>query len=181
MARIVLITGGSRSGKSGYAQQAAEALPGAHGFVATCPAVDEEMAERIRKHQERRDPNRWTTMEEPRDLARTIRGADGFAVLLVDCVTLWVNNLMYEEEQHGRVLTEEDAERHCRDLLAACADFSGTVIFVTNEVSMGIVPDNPTARRYRDLVGRCNQILARAADEVILMVCGLPVIVKGGR
>jgi len=181
MARIILITGGGRSGKSGYAQEAAERLPGTRGFVATCPAIDEEMVERIRKHQEARDPSRWTTMEEPCDLAGIFRRAAGFDVLLVDCVTLWVNNLMYEEDRNGRILTEEDAARRCEEMLAAAADFNGTAFFVTNEVSMGIIPDNPTARRYRDLVGRCNQILARAADEVILMVCGLPVIIKGGR
>jgi len=151
------------------------------GFVATCPAIDEEMAERIRRHQDARDPGRWTTIEEPCDLAGVFCKAAGFDVLLVDCVTLWVNNLMYEEEREGRILTEEDAVRRCDDVLAAAADFQGTAIFVTNEVSMGIIPDNPTSRRYRDLVGRCNQILARAADEVVLMVCGLPVTIKDGR
>lgn len=181
MARIVLITGGGRSGKSRYAQDLAERLSGTRGYVATCPPLDEEMVERIRKHQEARDASRWATIEEPCDLTGVLLNAAGFDVLLVDCVTLWMNNLMYEEERNGRILTEEDAERRCEEVLTAAADFHGTAIFVTNEVSMGIIPDNPTARRYRDLVGRCNQILARAADEVILMVCGLPVTIKGGR
>jgi len=180
MARIVLITGGSRSGKSAYAQEMAERLPGARAFVATCPVLDEELAERIRKHKEARDAAHWTTIEEPCDLAGVIRNAPRLDVLLVDCVTLWVNNLMYEAEQAGRLVTEEDAAQRCEDVLAAAADFGGTAIFVTNEVTMGIIPDNPAARRYRDLVGRCNQILAQAADEVILMVCGLPMMIKGG-
>jgi len=180
MARIVLITGGSRSGKSAYAQEMAERLPGARAIVATCPVLDDEMAERIRKHKEARDAAQWTTIEEPCDLAGVIRNAASFDVLLVDCVTLWVNNLMYEEERGGRLLTEEDAAQQCEDVLAAAHEFDGTAIFVTNEVTMGIIPDNPSARRYRDLVGRCNQILAQAADEVVLMVCGLPVTVKCG-
>lgn len=180
MARIVLITGGSRSGKSAYAQVMAERLPGARAFIATCPVLDEEMAERIRKHKAARDATRWSTIEEQCRLAGVIRDAARFDVLLVDCVTLWVNNLMYEAEQAGRLLTEEDAVRRCEEVLAASGEFHGTAIFVTNEVSMGIIPDNPTARRYRDLMGRCNQKLAQAADEVILMVCGLPVKIKGG-
>lgn len=180
MARIVLVTGGSRSGKSAYAQKMAEDLHGRRAFVATCPPVDEEMRARIRRHQEARRGSDWHTIEETIDLANVVRGARGYDVLLIDCLTLWVNNLIYKAEQEGREVEEAEVERRCHDLLAACAEWPGTVIFVTNEVGMGIVPDNPVSRRYRDLVGRCNQVVGAAADTVALLVCGIPVKVKGG-
>src|SRR5512145_183290 len=173
MADTILVTGGSRSGKSSYAQKLAEALPGPRVYLATCPILDEEMAERCRKHQESRSPVAWETIEEETDIAGVLRTNRTHCVILVDCLTLWVNNLMYRAEQAGRMMTEEDITGKCQTLLDACAVFSGTVIFVTNEVGMGIVPDNPLSRRFRDLAGRCNQLIAAQADDVIFMVSGL--------
>ncbi len=185
MARIVLVTGGCRSGKSAHAQKMAEGLPGRRAFVATCPPLDDEMRARIRRHREARersqridDQMEWHTIEEEIDLPGVVRGAQGYEVLLIDCLTLWVNNLMYEAEKEGRQVEEAEVERRCRDLLSACAERPGAVIFVTNEVGMGIVPDNPASRRFRDLAGRCNEVMGAGADEVILLVCGIPMRVK---
>lgn len=178
MAEIILITGGGRSGKSSYAQKMAELLPGPRAYLATCPIIDQEMAERCRKHQEARSKAAWTTIEEERDLAGVLSADRTNRVMLVDCLTLWVNNLMYEAEQNGHMMTEENAAEKCRILLAACAKFSGTIIFVTNEVGMGIIPDNALARSFRDIAGRCNQMIAGHADEVIFMVSGIPLFLK---
>ncbi len=181
MSRIVLITGGGRSGKSAYAQNLAESLRGNRVYVATCPVMDDELAERVRKHKEARSRRQWVTIEEPVALADVLHQATSYQVVLVDCLTLWVNNLMYHAEQSGEALTEEDISDRCRDVLTACSESDGTVIFVTNEVGMGIVPDNPLSRRYRDLAGRCNQEIAARADDVTLMVCGLPLHLKQGK
>ncbi|GAB4344749.1 MAG: bifunctional adenosylcobinamide kinase/adenosylcobinamide-phosphate guanylyltransferase [Candidatus Abyssubacteria bacterium] len=180
MARIILITGGSRSGKSTYAQKLAESLPGARAFVATSPATDAEMRERIRRHRRSRSRSGWHTIEEPVDLAGVLNRADAFDVVLVDCLTLWVSNLMYQAEQDRTKISESVISRKCRELIRACAQRSGHVLFVTNEVGMGIVPDNALARQFRDLAGRCNQTMAAAADEVMLMTCGLPLRLKKG-
>ena len=179
MAKVILITGGSRSGKSAYAQKLAERLPGPRAYVATCPIVDAEMQERVKKHQQERGGQQWDTIEETTALRGVLNDADKYQVMLVDCLTLWVSNLMYEAEQQGCRLAEEKIECLCRDILAACRDRSGTVILVTNEVGMGIVPENEVARRFRDLAGRCNQDMAAGADEVILIACGLPLHLKG--
>jgi adenosylcobinamide kinase / adenosylcobinamide-phosphate guanylyltransferase len=179
MARVILITGGARSGKSDYARRLAEALPGPRAFVATCPPLDDEMRERIRKHRLERVKSDWHTIEEPLEPAKTLWSASGdFAVFLVDCLTLWINNLLYRAEQQGLVLAEEEMERTCDELLAACARVQGTVIFVTNEVGLSIVPENKLSRLYRDLVGTCNQRMARGADEVYLVTCGIPLTLK---
>lgn len=180
MPHIVLITGGSRSGKSTYAQRLAESLPGPRVYVATCPLVDDEIADRIRKHKETRSGCSWDTVEEAVALADALRQASTYEVILVDCLTLWVSNLMYEAEQHGQTLTEEDISDCCQDVLSACCGLDGTVIFVTNEVGMGIVPENAVSRRYRDLAGRCNQEIAAKANDVTLMVCGVPFHLKKG-
>lgn len=178
MGDIILITGGSRSGKSALAQKRAEELPGPRAYVATCPVIDPEMEARIRKHREARHGKGWETIEETVDLAGVIRRAGECRLLLVDCLTLWINNLLYEAERRGERFTEETAAERCRELIAAATAFPGTVIFVTNELGMGIIPENETARRFRDVAGRCNQEIAAAAQTVTLVVSGIPLELK---
>ncbi len=178
MAKIIFVTGGSRSGKSDYAQKLAESLEGPRAYLATCPIIDEEMALRCRKHQEARARAAWDTIEEERDIAGVLNNDRVHKVILVDCLTLWVNNLIYEAELNGHVMTEEGIAEKCRVLLAACEEFSGTIIFVTNEVGMGVVPDSPLGRSFRDMAGRCNQLIAALADEAVFIVSGIPLCLK---
>ena len=177
MASLILITGGARSGKSGYALDRAERCGGKRTFIATSPVTDPEMAERIGHHQEERRGRGWRLIEEQTDLPRAIAGA-GPGVILIDCLTLWVNNLLYRAERQGEALTDTAMNAHCDQLLAACQQRGGTVFFVTNEVGMGIVPDNALARHYRDLIGRANRLLATAANEVVFVCCGIPMFIK---
>ena len=178
MAELILVTGGSRSGKSDHALHMAEALPGPRAFVATCPVVDAEMQERIRKHQQARSSTEWHTIEESLHIANALQDNTKFRVFLVDCLTLWINNLMFQASQDGAVFTEEHMALRCDEVLRACATIKGTVFLVTNEVGSGIVPENEVSRRYRDAVGRCNHIMAEAADRVMLVCCGLPLVLK---
>ncbi|MCL2669515.1 MAG: bifunctional adenosylcobinamide kinase/adenosylcobinamide-phosphate guanylyltransferase [Syntrophaceae bacterium] len=179
MARVILVTGGSRSGKSGYSQARAEALPGPRACLATCPVIDAEMAERVRKHREARQGGGWETIEESHDLAGAINRAADFRVLLVDCLTLWMNNLFYAAELEKRRFTEETMVERARELITSAAAFPGTVFFIANELGMGIVPEEEQTRRFRDCAGRLNQFVAAAADEVVFMVSGLPLVLKG--
>lgn len=179
MHQIILITGGGRSGKSAFAQSLAERLPDRRLFLATGAALDEEMALRIRAHQQARQAASWQTLEEPLKLAEAVRSSREYGVVLVDCLTLWINNLMHAAGQSGRELDEDEVARLCRDAAAACASHPGSVLLVTNEVGLGIVPDNALARRYRDFLGRCNQIFAAAAQTVVFMSCGIPLPLKG--
>lgn len=176
--KLLLVTGGSRSGKSRYAQQRAEAFSGSRLYVATAPVIDREMEQRIRKHQKERKHRHWKTLEAPVELASALESAHQETVVLVDCLTLWVNNLMYEAEQRGTELSEAAIKRRCQELLNACKDHPATIIFVTNETGMGIVPENKISRRFRDLAGRVNQLVAAACDEVVLVVCGQPLTIK---
>jgi adenosylcobinamide kinase / adenosylcobinamide-phosphate guanylyltransferase len=178
MGHIILVTGGGRSGKSAYAQKTAEMLPEPRAFLATCPAIDEEMQERIRIHQASRCERRWHTVEEPLDIAGAIGNALEFKTVVVDCLTLWVNNLLFQAEQAGKSMSESDVACECGRLLAACKTHPGTILFVTNEIGMGIIPENALSRRYRDLVGRCNQIVAEASVHVVLLISGQPVEIK---
>ncbi len=179
MAEIVLITGGSRSGKSAFAQQLAEEHPGTRLFLATCPVTDDEMAERINRHILDRQKVGWDTVEEQVDIAGQLKAAFHYEVILVDCLTLWVNNLMYAAHRDSQTLDEDAMIEKAKSIAAAAGKHPGRVIFVTNEVGLGIVPVNKEARLYRDLVGRCNQQFGKAADRVYLVSCGIPLKIKG--
>ena len=183
MGLIHLVTGGSRSGKSDHARRLAEALPGPRTFIATCPVVDEEIERRVEKHRRARAGAGWATVEEEVEVTRALREAGASGVVVVDCLTLWVNNLMYAAEKAGKVFGEDEMSVRANELVATCRATPAAVILVTNEVGMGIVPDNALARRYRDLVGRCNQVAAAGADRVTLVVSGVPVEIekKGDR
>ncbi|MEW6368365.1 MAG: bifunctional adenosylcobinamide kinase/adenosylcobinamide-phosphate guanylyltransferase [Acidobacteriota bacterium] len=173
MKKVTLITGGSRSGKSRYAQTIAMRYGGTRIFVATAEPVDEEMRARIRKHQAER-AELFTTIEEPYDIGSAIASLPpGTDVAIVDCLTVWLGNLMYRNERCD--VTAPPIQR----LLGILDDPPCDVILVTNEVGMGIVPDSEMARRYRDLAGHLNQAVAQKADRVAFMVSGIPVMIKG--
>ncbi len=170
MGQVILYTGGARSGKSRLAETRAEAL-GAHCvYVATAAAGDEEMSDRIAAHKARRGVQ-WSLIEEPRDLHGALVRSVGQGPRLVDCLTLWLSNLL---------LDDADIEGETQALVDALAVQSDPVIFVTNEVGDGIVPENALSRRFRDAAGRLNQTIAARADEVILVTAGLPLTLKSG-
>ncbi len=178
MGRLILITGGARSGKSDYALQRALQLDGEHFFFATCPVVDPEMDERVRRHKAERKEAEWKTVEEEILLAKRLLELPRHSVCLLDCLTLWVNNLMYAAQKADILFREDEMQEKCEELIGAAGQYGGTLLCVSNEVGLGIVPDNPAARLYRDLVGRCNRLIAGAADEVIFVSCGLPLSLK---
>ncbi len=185
--RFVLVLGGARSGKSSFAERLAAHSGRRVAFVATATASDEEMRERIARHRAAR-PGEWVTIEEPLDLALAVRQAGMLAdVVLLDCITIWLANWMTQEdgiEQHALLpsgkLEDVDALSAVESLLEAVASLpeGKTLIAVTNEVGMGIVPDHALGRAYRDTLGYVNQRLAVAADRVYLMVGGIAVDVK---
>jgi len=168
MQKIILITGGARSGKSRIAEDRVLQLGRPAQYIATAQAWDDEMRARIAEHQARRGAE-WMTTAEPLDLLAALAATDGKGPRLVDCLTLWLTNLM---------LGDHDWRKAGQDLLAALPHQHSPVVFVTNEVGMGIVPDNALARAFRDAAGTLNQWVASAADEVILAVSGLPLKVK---
>ncbi len=180
MRKIFLITGGARSGKSEFARSLAESLEGPRTFVATCPESDDELKARIQKHRARRDPAIWKTLEEKVDLCGALEKLAQEPVILVDCLTLWVANLLKREKALERTITEEMVSAECESLIKKAQGQNGSLIFVSNEVGLGIVPFNPMTRLFRDLAGRCNQTVAAASDHVAFMACGLPMYLKGG-
>ncbi len=180
MGQLILITGGSRSGKSDYAVATAEAIHGLHAFVATCNAQDDEMRERIEKHRQSRNSSIWSTIEEPLQLTTVLKD-NHFDVFLIDCLTLWVSNMMFDASTKGQSLSEVEVADRVSELLQVVSGIPATTICVTNEVGWGIVPEDTVSRLFRDVVGRCNQIVAGAADEVILVSCGIPLKLKTRR
>lgn len=165
---LTLVIGGARSGKSRFAEGLITALPPPWLYVATAEARDNEMATRIAAHRARRDTG-WRTFETPRDLAAAL-SACGRMPVLVDCLTLWLSNTL---------LADADVEVEIAGLETVLAAPRSPVVLVTNEVGLGIVPEHPLGRRFRDLQGLLNQRIAARADRVVLMVAGLPLALKG--
>lgn len=177
--RIVLVTGGARSGKSAFAEKYVAARGGKVAYIATAEALDDEMTARVALHRARR-PASWHTFEAPRAATGAIALAAGEAdTILFDCLTVYVANILLDPaapatppERHRQIQSEIAA------LVAAARASAVTVVFVTNEVGAGIVPENALAREYRDVAGLANQQVAAAADEVYLVVSGIPVDIK---
>jgi adenosylcobinamide kinase / adenosylcobinamide-phosphate guanylyltransferase len=173
MGTVTLITGGARSGKSAHALTLAHQAPGARRFfIATAEALDDEMHERIAHHRANRSTD-FATIEEPLAIGGALSElASSADVVVIDCLTLWISNLLMAGRDDGAILSE------ARRLAGEMADAPFASIVVTDEVGAGIVPDNPTARRFRDLLGWTNQAVAQAAECVVLMVAGYPLRVK---
>lgn len=172
MRRVTLVLGGARSGKSRHAEGLARRHKGHPIYIATAEISDDEMRARIERHREDRGA-KWATVEAPLDLVAALREADhASAFILIECITVWINNLIY----HGR-----DAGSEVKRLCAALLEMRGRVVIVANEVGLGIVPDNALARAFRDEAGRANQALAEAADEVLFIAAGLPMTLKKAR
>jgi len=167
--RLLLVLGGARSGKSRYAEQAIDAAAGGGLYVATAEIADAEMAARIAEHRARRGPA-WSAIEEPLEIAGRIEAeARPDRPILVDCLTLWLSNLME---------SSRDIEAETERLMAALADARGPVVLVANEVGLGIVPVSALGRAFRDHAGRLNQRVAAAAERVVLVAAGLPMLLK---
>ena len=169
--KIVFITGGVRSGKSRFALEEALRVPGRKAFIATAEASDDEMRERIKRHKQDRGEG-WETCEEPLMIADVLgKMEEQYGVIVIDCLTLWLANVM---------MSGLDGEKETVRLVAALKALKKSRVFlVSNEVGMGIVPENELARRFRDIAGRLNQRIAAIADEVYVTFSGIPVKIKG--
>ncbi|HEV7335267.1 MAG TPA: bifunctional adenosylcobinamide kinase/adenosylcobinamide-phosphate guanylyltransferase [Bosea sp. (in: a-proteobacteria)] len=165
---LTLVLGGARSGKSRHAEALVEALPAPWVYIATAQAYDDEMRARIAEHRARRSQD-WRTVDAPMALPEALRAIPSGQPVLVDCLTLWLTNL---------ILAERDIAIASGELMAACREAQGPIVLVSNEVGLGIVPENALARRFRDEAGRLHQRLASQAERVVFMVAGLPMQVK---
>lgn len=186
MSKFTLITGGARSGKSHFAELLAASAHCPVTYIATAQIRDQEMVKRVQKHQEQR-PKSWQLIEEPlniRDILIRLKDYDG--IILLDCVTLWLSNLLLAGQTDLSDWAETDTLKieeaqiltRIQNVAQLAQEIKPQVLFVTNEVGQGIVPENPLARVYRDLSGRCNQILAQRSDHVYLVVAGYPLEIK---
>ncbi len=170
---LILITGGCRSGKSQFALDYANRHFRKKLYVATCEALDEEMAKRIEDHKKKRGLD-WRTVEEPINIAEAImQHGNDTEVILLDCITLWLSNLLMRQKSDHAIM--EEVSR----LTDTAKKGQPSLIFVSNEVGMGIVPVDPWGRRFRDLAGMANQIIAETANRVVFMVSGIPIFLKG--
>ena len=168
-----LVLGGCRSGKSSFAKQAADTMAmDKKIYLATCVPTDREMKERVKRHEDDRGPD-WSTIEEPIRIHETIdRACTQAKVILVDCLTLWVSNLLFREADEAGIMAAVDL------LVGALNRSTCPIILVSNEVGYGIVPENSLARQFRDMAGLVNQRVARAVDEVVVSMAGIPVQIK---
>ncbi len=175
MGKFIFITGGARSGKSRYAQDLARGISKRVAFIATCIPQDKEMKRRIALHKKSR-PSNWKIIEESKDIESTlVKLKNKTDVVIIDCLGLLISNLLSEGAD------EKVIEKKIRTIAQILPKVEFTSIVVSNEVGSGIVPDNPLARRFRDLLGLSNQIIAKKADEVIFIQSGIPITIKRGR
>ena len=173
MKEILLVTGGCRSGKSRFALEYANKHFQRKIFLATAEALDDEMKERIKVHKEGRGPG-WTTVEEPVHLVKALAALNAYYdVVLIDCLTLWINNLLLLRKNDKEIMIEVDG------LIESMQKIPQSLIIVTNEVGYGIVPENKIARQFRDIAGRVNQRVAEGADVVTVTIAGLPLVLRG--
>lgn len=168
MCLTILVTGGARSGKSSFAEKRTKQLGSSLMYIATSEIIDPEMEKRVAEHQARRG-SEWQTLHAPLKLIEALSETDGKGPCLVDCLTIWLNNLIFHNE---------DTVVATKELIKVLEQRSDPVVLVTNEVGSGIVPENPLARRFRDEAGRMNQIISQVADEVYLSVSGIPLQIK---
>jgi len=177
MSHTIFITGGARSGKSSFAEQRAHSFGAPLCYLATAQVLDDEMGQRITKHRKRRGAD-WQTVEEPLLLSETLANYDGTCnAVLIDCLTLWLSNLLMLHEYLG-AKAEERILEDVHHLTETLRGMKTPVIIVTNEVGMGIVPENRLARMFRDIAGQANQTVAAAADEAWLVASGIPLRLK---
>jgi len=170
--KLYFITGGARSGKSSFAEKLALDITGKRAYIATAQALDAEMSDRIEKHRIKRG-DFWDTFEEPLAVAELLRKLTGrYQIVLLDCLTLWLSNVMAHTDGDRAVTMRLE------ELVKAARDFGGVCIVVSNEVGLGIVPDNPLARKYRDFAGLLNQKVAQVSDEVYFTASGIPLKIK---
>lgn len=170
--KLIFVTGGARCGKSSFALKEAAKIPGAKAYIATAEGLDQEMRERIENHKKQRAAG-WDTFEEPIRIVDVITEMRGrYSSLIIDCLTLWLSNIM---------TADADAQHEIEKLIQALRTAAPVshIYVVANEVGMGIVPDNEIARKFRDMAGLLNQRVAEVADEVFLLVSGIPLKVKG--
>ena len=168
MCLTILVTGGARSGKSSFAEKRTKQLGSSLMYIATSEIIDSEMEKRVAEHQARRG-SEWQTLHAPLKLTEVLFETDGKGPCLVDCLTIWLNNLIFHNE---------DTVVATKELIKVLEQRSDPVVLVTNEVGSGIVPENALARRFRDEAGRMNQIISQVADEVYLSVSGIPLQIK---
>lgn len=171
--KVILITGGSRSGKSRFALDYANRHFSKKIYLATCEVLDDEMARRVESHKKARGPE-WQTIEEPvRIVDRVEESQESTQVILLDCITLWLSNLLMRQKDDTEIMYEVGR------LIDTIKQNQTSLILVSNEVGMGIVPADPLSRRFRDLQGIANQKIAEVAETVIFMVSGIPIFLKG--
>ena len=168
MAEIILVTGGARSGKSALAERLAQSCGNKVIYIATSEPFDDEMQSRINRHRARRDAG-WRTVDAPLELPDMLVQTDGDAPRLVDCLTMWLNNLIYHNRDVG-----DEMDR----LIKVISEQQADLVMVTNEIGSGLVPQTAEARKFRDLAGELNQMVAQAASQVYLSVSGIPVKIK---
>lgn len=181
LGKIIMVMGGARSGKSDWSEKLAMALSDNVVYVATAGIHDEEMADRVKKHRERR-PTSWQTIEETHKLSDVLMSVHTGDVVLIDCLTLWISNLMLDELVPRQGATDDEKEEYIlkevKRLVSTARNNKIKLIMVSNEVGLGLVPDNKLGRLYRDIAGKVNQEVAKHADRVFVVMAGIPVDIK---